>query len=78
MIKIIQNVGLKTVISRLLKNLSDEGSITLQRSIAKILGRTAKYEEEKLKKRVISLLKIRCEMSQDPLICKVLNELRES
>ncbi|MFO8018612.1 MAG: HEAT repeat domain-containing protein [Promethearchaeia archaeon] len=77
-IKIIQNVGLKTVISRLLKNLSDEGSITLQRSIAKILGRTAKYEEEKIKKRVISLLKIRCEMSQDPLICKVLNELRES
>ncbi|MFO8019516.1 MAG: HEAT repeat domain-containing protein [Promethearchaeia archaeon] len=76
--EIIQDMGLDLLIPKLLKNLSDEHSLTLQRSIARILGRTVKYENEKLKKRVISLLKIRCEMSQDPVICKILNELRES
>ncbi len=78
MVEIIQNIGLSKIFSKLLKNLSDEGSIELQRSIALILGRTAKYEDEKIKKRAISLLKIRCEMSQDPIICKTLQALRET
>ena len=78
MVDIIQKIGLSEILSKLLKNLSDEGSLELQRSIAIILGRTTKYEDEKIKKRVISLLKIRCEMSQDPIICENLHKIRES
>jgi HEAT repeat protein len=78
MVEIIQRIGLSKFLSRLLKNLSDEGSITIQQSIALILGRTASYVEESIKKRVIALLKIRCEMSQDPIICKTLTKLKES
>jgi hypothetical protein len=78
MVEIIQDIGLETVLSKLLQNLSDEGSMDAQRSISVILGRTAKYEDEKIKKRVIALLAIRCEMSQDPIICKTLNDLRKS
>ncbi len=78
MVEIIHKIGISQILSKLLKNLSDEGSIELQRSIAIILGRTARYEDEKIKKRVISLLKIRCEMSQDPIICENLHKIRES
>ncbi|MFX1425286.1 MAG: MFS transporter [Promethearchaeota archaeon] len=76
-VTIIQEVGINQILSKLLKNLSDEGTIEIQRSIALILGRTALYESEKTKKRVISLLKIRCEMSQDPIICSTLQKLKE-
>ncbi|TFG00514.1 MAG: hypothetical protein EU540_05220 [Promethearchaeota archaeon] len=77
MVLIINKIGLNKVLSKLLKNLSGETSIELQRSIALILERTSKYEDEKIKKRVISLLKIRCEMSQDPIICEALHKIRE-
>ena len=77
-VKIIQEVGMNQILSKLLKNLSDEGTIEIQRSIALILGRTAMYEDEKTRKRVISLLKIRCEMSQDPIICATLQKLKEN
>jgi len=77
-VEIIQEIGLNRILTKLLQNLSDEGSLLTQRSIALILGRTAKYENEKIKKRVISLLKIRCEMSQDPIICSTLQQLKES
>ncbi|MFX1573093.1 MAG: HEAT repeat domain-containing protein [Promethearchaeota archaeon] len=77
-VEIIQKLGLNQILSNLLKNLSDEGSLESQRSIAIILGRTVKYEDEKIKKRVISLLKIRCEMSQDPVICGILQQLKEN
>ena len=43
-----------------------------------MVGRTVRYEDEAIKKRVISLLKIRCEMSQDPIICEVLTKLKGS
>ena len=76
-VKIIQKLGLESILSKLLKNLSDEGSIEIQRSIALILGRTVKYEKEKIKERVISLLKLRCEMSQDPIICSIFQQLKE-
>ncbi|MFX1525645.1 MAG: HEAT repeat domain-containing protein, partial [Promethearchaeota archaeon] len=77
-VAIIQELGLEFIISKLLQNLSDTGSIEIQRSISLILGRTARYEEEQIKKRVISILKIRCEMSQDPIICGTLQQLKES
>ncbi|MFW9867268.1 MAG: HEAT repeat domain-containing protein, partial [Candidatus Thorarchaeota archaeon] len=76
-VKIIHKIGLDQILSNLLKNLSDEGSIEVQQSIALILGRTALYENETIKKRAIALLKIRCEMSQDPIICNVLQKLKE-
>ena len=78
MIEIIEKIGINTLLSKILQNLSDESSLNLQRSIALILRRTVKYEDEKIKKRVISLLKIRCEMSQDPVICETLQYLKES
>jgi len=77
MVKIIQEMGITKMLSKLLKNLSDESTIETQQSIAIILGRTVRYADEKIKKRVISLLKIRCEMSQDKIICEILNKLRE-
>jgi HEAT repeat protein len=76
-VKVIQKVGLKELISRLLQNLSDEASLRIQQSISLILERTVRYEDEKLKKRALSLLKIRCEVSQDPIICEVFNKLNE-
>ncbi|MFX1433014.1 MAG: hypothetical protein ACFFB1_04505 [Promethearchaeota archaeon] len=78
MIEIIQKVGLSKILSRLLKNLSDSSSLVTQQSIALILGRTAKYEDEKIRKRIIALLKVRCEMSQDPIICETLAKLKEA
>jgi len=77
-VEIIQKMGLDRILSKLLQNLSDEGSLETQRSIALIFGRTVKYEDDKIKKRVISLLKIRCEMSQDPIICSILQKLKEN
>ena len=78
MVTIIQKIGISKLLSKLLRNLSDESTIETQQSIATILGRTVRYEDETIKKRVISLLKIRCEMSQDPIICEVLTRLKES
>ncbi|MFX1569876.1 MAG: HEAT repeat domain-containing protein [Promethearchaeota archaeon] len=75
-VQIVQKVGLDKILNKLLQNLSGEGSLEIQRSIALILGRTAKYEVAKTKKRIIALLKIRCEMSQDPIICGTLQELK--
>jgi HEAT repeat protein/MFS family permease len=77
-VEIIQKVGISKVFSKLLKNLSDEVSIKTQQSIAIILGRTLRYGDDSIKKRAISLLKIRCEVSQDPIICENLTKLRES
>ncbi|MBY8989436.1 MAG: HEAT repeat domain-containing protein [Candidatus Lokiarchaeota archaeon] len=77
LVKIIQEVGINRILSKLLKNLSDEGTIEIQRSIALLFGRTAQYEDEKTRKRIVSLLKIRCEMSQDPIICNILQKLKE-
>jgi len=78
MVELIKRKGLKNLLPSLLKHLSDEFSIELQRSIALILGRTINVEDDDTKNRVISLLKMRCEMSQDQIICKVFHQLNES
>ncbi|MBY9007132.1 MAG: HEAT repeat domain-containing protein [Candidatus Lokiarchaeota archaeon] len=77
MIGVIKKEGIQKILPNLLKHLSDEFSIILQRSIALILGRTVIFYDEKIKKRVVSLLKIRCEMSQDETICKIYHQLKE-
>lgn len=76
MVSIIRAKGLENLLPRLLKHLSDEYSIKLQRSIALLLERVAKYEREEIKERIISVLDIRCEMSQDQIICGALHNLR--
>ena len=53
-------------------------SLETQQSIALILGRTVKYGDKNIIKRVIPLLKARCEMTQDPIICETLYQLKES
>ncbi len=77
-VSIIHESGIKKILPRLLEHLSDEYSMRLNRSIALILGRSVKYENEEIKNRVISVLEIRCQMSQDPVICRILHELEES
>lgn len=78
MVEIIKTTGITKILSKLLKQLTDETSIETQQSIALILGRTVKYEDQNIKDRVISLLKVRCEMTQDPIICETLVKLKES
>ena len=78
MVQIIRKAGIIEILSKLLKQLTDETSLEIQQSVALILERTVKYEDENIKSRVISLLKIRCEMSQDPIICEALVKIKES
>lgn len=72
----IKKIGINKILPSLLRLLSSDSPIKTQRSVAKIFLRTARYEEEDVKKRIIALLKIRCEMSQDSVICSVLQELQ--
>ena len=51
--------------------------MTLQQSIALLLKRVVKYESVELKNRLLSLLRIRCQMSQDPIICEVMTEIEK-
>jgi HEAT repeat protein len=78
LVDIIREVGINKIISKLLQNLSAERSLETQQSIALILARTVKYGDKNIKKRVIPLLKARCEMTQDPIICDALFQLKES
>ncbi len=78
LVDIIRDVGINKILSKLLQNLSAERSLETQQSIALILGRTVKYGDKNIKKRVMPLLKARCEMTQDPIICETLYQLKES
>lgn len=78
LVDIIRDVGINKILSKLLQNLSAEISLEIQQSIALILARTVKYGDKNVIKRVIPLLKARCEMTQDPIICEVLYKLKES
>jgi HEAT repeat protein len=70
-------IPITTIIPNLLKYLSDETDIILQQSIAILLKRIVRYEGDEIKNRVISLLKIRCQMSQDSIICEALSDLQK-
>ncbi|MBN1213962.1 MAG: HEAT repeat domain-containing protein [Candidatus Lokiarchaeota archaeon] len=76
LIEIIMKEDIGKILPNLLKYFSDDFSIILQRSIATIIGRTIIYCNEDIKKRAISLLKIRCEVSQDETICKIYHQLK--
>jgi HEAT repeat protein len=76
MAKLSGLIPLKDYVPKLLTYLSDETELIIQQSIALLLKKIVKYESEAIKSRVISLLKIRCQMSQDPIICEALSELQ--
>ncbi|MHA1730578.1 MAG: HEAT repeat domain-containing protein, partial [Promethearchaeota archaeon] len=76
--KIGQSLENEKWVSQLLALFSDEVPIATQQSAALVCRRLFKYGAEKEKKRAIQLLTIRCEMSQDEVICGVLRELMES
>ncbi|MBD3352544.1 MAG: hypothetical protein GF364_13735 [Candidatus Lokiarchaeota archaeon] len=59
-----------------LKYFSDETDILLQQSMALALKRIVKYENKSTRQRLIDILRIRCEISQDPIICQVLQDLK--
>ncbi len=77
MVKLLATQNQKKIIPDLLKYLSDETEMTLQQSIALLLKRVVKYESVELKNRLLSLLRIRCQMSQDPIICEVMTEIEK-
>ena len=77
LVSISVNIPMKKFLPATLKYFSDETDILLQQSIALALKRIIKYESKEIKKRVIDLLKIRAEVSQDPVISKVLQDLKD-
>ncbi|MHA1728194.1 MAG: HEAT repeat domain-containing protein [Promethearchaeota archaeon] len=77
LVSISSAVSMKELLPKTLKFFSDETDILLQQSMALALKRIVKYEDKSVKQRVIDLLKIRSEMSQDKVLTKVLHELDE-
>ncbi|MHA1339957.1 MAG: HEAT repeat domain-containing protein [Promethearchaeota archaeon] len=78
LVKMSATVPLKEILPNALKYFGDEIDIEIQRSMALALKRILKYESKTLKNRLIEILKIRCEISQDPILCQVLQDLKES
>jgi HEAT repeat protein len=68
-------ISMSTLLPKTLQYFSDETPILIQESMALALKRILKYENKSVKKRLIDLLKIRSEISQDPIISQVLQEL---
>jgi len=77
LLKLSSVVPLKDLLPMALEYFSDEVDIEIQRSMALTLKRILKYENKLLKDRLIDILKIRCEISQDPILFQVLQELKE-
>ena len=72
-----KNMSISNLYSHTLKFFSDDTNILLQRSIATALQRIVKYENADIKNRLIGILKIRCQLSQDPVLCQIWHELDE-
>ncbi len=70
-------VEISTMLDKLLQLLGDEVDLPTQRTVAQILRRVAKYEKTEIKTRIIKLLRIRTEMSQDDTISRVLSEFEQ-
>jgi HEAT repeat protein len=77
LVSLSKNVSMKELLPESLKYFSDETDPILQQSMALGLKRILKYESKAVKQRLIDLLTIRCEVSQDPILMKVLQELKE-
>ena len=77
LVTLSSKISMKKLLPETLKYFSDETNILLQQSMAIALKRIVKYETGPAKKRVIEILSMRCEISQDPIICQVLQELKQ-
>jgi len=77
LVSVSKNMTISNLYSHTLKYFSDETNILLQRSIANALQRIVKYESSEVKNRLIGILKIRCQLSQDPVLCQIWHELDE-
>lgn len=75
LVNISARVSMSTLLPKTLQYFSDETNILIQQSMALALKRVLKYENKAVKKRLIDILKIRCEISQDHIICQTLQEL---
>jgi HEAT repeat protein len=75
LVSISKNMSITTLFSYTLKYFRDDTDILLQRSIARALQRIVKYESAEIKNRLIGILKIRCQLSQDPILCQIWHEL---
>ncbi|MBN2155168.1 MAG: HEAT repeat domain-containing protein [Candidatus Lokiarchaeota archaeon] len=72
-----KDMTISTLFSYTLPYFSDETDIFLQRTIANALRRIVKYESSDVRNRLISILKIRCQVSQDPVLCRIWHKLEE-
>lgn len=76
MVSMSAKLPLSSIVPPLLKYFSDDSELLLQQSIALFLRRILRYEGEDLKLRVIPMLKIRCEVTQDSILSEVLSDLQ--
>ncbi len=77
LVSVSKDMTISNIFSHTLKYFSDETNILLQRSIANALQRIVKYESTEIRNRLIGILKIRCQLSQDPVLCQIWHELNE-
>lgn len=77
MIQIGLKIKADILIPKLLLFLTDETDIFVQESVAKVLNRLAKYENEKLKNRVITVLRLRVNVSPNQVLTDVLTDLEK-
>jgi len=77
LVRISKDMKISTLYSYTLHYFSDETNIILQQSLAKALQRIIMYESEEVRNRLIGILKIRCKLSQDPILCQIWHELEE-
>jgi HEAT repeat protein len=75
LVMITKSISMNKILPTTLEYFSDDIDILVQQSMAIALQRIVNYESKEIKKRVGDLLKIRCEISQDPIICKISQDL---
>ena len=75
LVTISKSISMNKLLPTTLEYFSDDIDIIVQQSMAVALQRIVNYETKDIKKRVGDLLKIRCEISQDPIICKIAQDL---
>jgi HEAT repeat protein len=77
LVEVSNTVEMKKLLPETLKYFSDETDMLIQQCMAVALKRILKYESKDTKKRVISILKMRSEVSQDAIISQALQELKD-
>jgi HEAT repeat protein len=76
MVKLSLKIPMNVLVPSLLRYFSDDTEMLLQQSVALIMRRILRYESEDLRRRAVAMLKIRAEVTQDPVLSEVLIELQ--